>query len=104
MPISYKHKIYTTNGWLTSYKRKLYMGRTIEWNQQRTKDSMDGNGAATVQYDTIGIVNTNIVYGHKYYVSLYIKYDMGNTNTSNVLFNILGDPKIVIGTELTSEI
>ena len=33
MPISYKHKIYTTNGWLTSYKRKLYMGRSIEWNQ-----------------------------------------------------------------------
>lgn len=33
MPISYKNKIYTTNGWLTSYKRKFYMGRNIEWNQ-----------------------------------------------------------------------
>ena len=105
MPISYKHKIYTTNGWLTSYKRKLYMGRTTEWNQQRTKDSMDGNGAATVQYDTIGIVNTNIVYGHKYYVSLYIKYDMGNTNTSNVLFK-MGDfstNEFYISMSLTNE-
>ena len=105
MPVSYKHKIYTTNGWLTSYKRKLYMGRTIEWNQQRTKDSMDGNGTATVQYDTIGIVNTNIVYGHKYYVSLYLKYDTGNTNTSNVLFK-MGDfstNEFYISMSLTNE-
>ena len=44
MPISYKHKIYTTNGWLTSYKRKLYMGRTIEWNQLFVNSVTSSNG------------------------------------------------------------
>ena len=44
MPISYKHKIYTTNGWLTSYKRKLYTGRTIEWNQLFVNSVTSSNG------------------------------------------------------------
>ena len=44
MPISYKHKIYTTSGWLTSYKRKLYMGRSIEWNQLMDKSKFDFTG------------------------------------------------------------
>ena len=45
MPISYKHKIYVPeSGWLTSYKRKLYMGRNIEWNQLFTNSATSSNG------------------------------------------------------------
>jgi len=33
MVTAYKHKIWDGNKWLTSYKRKLYMGRSVEWNQ-----------------------------------------------------------------------
>ena len=32
------------NGWLTSYKRKLYMGRNIEWNQLFTNSATSSNG------------------------------------------------------------
>ena len=88
MLVSYKHKIYTTNGWLTSYKRKLYMGRNIEWNQLLDKseypatttingvtftNNRDGtitvNGTATANaiFAPIGISNpTPIVSGHKF--------------------------------------
>ncbi len=31
-------------GWLTSYKRKLYMGRSIEWNQLFTNSATSSNG------------------------------------------------------------
>ena len=31
-------------GWLTSYKRKLYMGRNIEWNQLFTNSATSSNG------------------------------------------------------------
>ncbi len=76
------------NGWLTSYKRKLYMGRTIEWNQLlgRTNQARvthngvtvelqdDGsyvvNGTATdttvIQLETR---NFSTVTGHKYLVT-----------------------------------
>lgn len=88
MPISYKHKIYTTNGWLTSYKRKLYMGRTIEWNQLLDKSkypvtttingvtftnngdgSITVNGTATANaiFSPISMSNSiSIVSGHKF--------------------------------------
>ena len=62
MPISYKHKIYTTNGWLTSYKRKLYMGRTIEWNQLFANSVTSSNGVtiSNNQDGTIGEVQPKL--------------------------------------------
>lgn len=75
-------------GWLTSYKRKLYMGRTIEWNQllgrtNRARVTHNGvtvelqddgsyvvNGTATdtavIQLETS---NFSTVTGHKYLVT-----------------------------------
>lgn len=75
-------------GWLTSYKRKLYMGRTIEWNQllgrtNRARVTNNGvtvelkddgsyvvNGTATdtaiIQLETS---NFSTVTGHKYFVT-----------------------------------
>lgn len=58
MPISYKHKIYTTNGWLTSYKRKLYMGRNIEWNQLFTNSATSSNGV-TISNNQDGTMTLN---------------------------------------------
>lgn len=74
-------------GWLTSYKRKLYMGRNIEWNQLFNKEqfpneqtlrgvtftpnSMDGtitvNGTMSNADDVHFNFNTvSLVIGHKY--------------------------------------
>ena len=58
MPISYKHKIYTTNGWLTSYKRKLYTGRTIEWNQLFVNSVTSSNGV-TISNNQDGTMTLN---------------------------------------------
>lgn len=75
------------SGWLTSYKRKLYMGRNIEWNQLFNKgqfpneqtlrgvtftpNSMDGtiavNGTMSNADDVHFNFNTvTLVVGHKY--------------------------------------
>lgn len=75
-------------GWLTSYKRKLYMGRTIEWNQLfgRTNRARVTNNGVTVELkddgsyvvngtatDTVIIQletsNFSTVTGHKYFVT-----------------------------------
>ena len=36
-------------GWVTSYKRKLYMGRNIEWNQLFTNSVTSSNGVTILQ-------------------------------------------------------
>lgn len=75
-------------GWLTSYKRKLYMGRNIEWNQLlgRTNRARVTNNGVTVELkddgsyvvngtatDTVIIQletsNFSTVTGHKYFVT-----------------------------------
>lgn len=100
------------SGWLTSYKRKLYMGRTIEWNQLLDKSKYpattttsgvtftnngDGtitvNGTATANaiFAPIDLSNpTPIVSGHKF---LFISCPSGgslNTYYSD-LKNVPGD-------------
>ena len=76
-------------GWLTSYKRKLYMGRNIEWNQLLDKSkypttstingvtftnngdgSITVNGTATAgaEYSLIGPSGKFGVVGHKYFL------------------------------------
>ena len=73
MPISYKNKIYTTNGWLTSYKRKLYMGRNIEWNQWADFGTLYGQGEYLAGNHSFK--STDKIYtGHKYY--LYAKTEV----------------------------
>ncbi len=76
------------SGWLTSYKRKLYMGRNIEWNQLlgRTNRARVTNNGVTVELkddgsyvvngtatDTVIIQletsNFSTVTGHKYFVT-----------------------------------
>ena len=37
----------TEKGWLTSYKRKLYMGRTIEWNQLLDKSKFKATATSS---------------------------------------------------------
>lgn len=90
-------------GWLTSYKRKLYMGRNIEWNQQRPTSTISGSGLTQSLYGNIGVVSTNVIYEHKYYVSLYIKYAIGNTNTSSMVFKMgnFGKDEFVINMKPT---
>lgn len=76
------------SGWLTSYRRKLYMGRNIEWNQLRPDNGASGRAAVINQYQEFGSENTNIIYGHKYFVSFSARYADGNTNTDYVWFKL----------------
>lgn len=46
------------SGWLTSYKRKLYMGRTIEWNQLFTNSVTSSNGV-TISQNQDGTMTLN---------------------------------------------
>ena len=88
MPISYKQKIYTTSGWLTSYKRKLYMGRNIEWNQLVDKSkfqdisslsgiSVTNNNDGSVMFDGTKTTSNDVFFScgtyqitenHRYYL------------------------------------
>ena len=45
-------------GWLTSYKRKLYMGRNIEWNQLFTNSKTSSNGV-TISQNQDGTMTLN---------------------------------------------
>ena len=75
-------------GWLTSYKRKLYMGRNIEWNQLLDKSkhpatgvfdgvtyTNNGDGTITLNGTAIAGADTNyslqygisVLAGHKYF-------------------------------------
>ena len=106
MPISYKHKIYTTNGWLTSYKRKLYTGRTIEWNQLfvnsvtssngvTISNNQDGtitiNGTANKSYINFTNLSDAMNQAHKYLLCLKILNNaikVFNFNRNNIKVNI----------------
>lgn len=46
------------SGWLTSYKRKLYMGRNIEWNQLFTNSATSSNGV-TISNNQDGTMTLN---------------------------------------------
>lgn len=46
------------SGWLTSYKRKLYMGRNIEWNQLFTNSATSSNGV-TISQNQDGTITLN---------------------------------------------
>ena len=45
-------------GWLTSYKRKLYMGKNIEWNQLFDKNATPSRNSTAITYSVDGDMNT----------------------------------------------
>ena len=91
MPISYKNKTYYSQTQINSYKRKLYMGRSVEWNQMLDKSkypatiivngvTFKNNGDGSIVVDgtasaaansAIGIAkNLSVIQGHKYYATM----------------------------------
>ena len=83
------------SGWLTSYKRKLYMGRSIEWNQLFTNsvassngvtilNNQDGtmtlNGTANKTYINFKILSDAMNQAHKYLLYLKILNNPGNVS------------------------
>ena len=83
------------SGWLTSYKRKLYMGRSIEWNQLFTNsvassngvtilNNQDGtmtlNGTANKTYINFKILSDAMNRAHKYLLCLKILNNPGNVS------------------------
>lgn len=84
-------------GWLTSYKRKLYMGRNIEWNQLFTNsrtssngvtisNNQDGtmtlNGTATATYINFTNLSDAMNQVHKYLLCLKILNNPDNVSFS----------------------
>ena len=45
-------------GWLTSYKRKLYMGKNIVWNQLFDKNATPSRNSTAITYSVDGDMNT----------------------------------------------
>lgn len=77
-------------GWLTSYKRKLYMGRNIEWNQLFI-NSRTSAGTITLQNQN-GIITINGTSG-----TSYINFDdlsdaMNQTHSYLFYLKILNNP------------
>ena len=91
MPISYKHKIYTTNGWLTSYKRKLYMGRTIEWNQLFTNSATSSNGV-TISNNQDGTMTLNGTVNKSYINFTNLSDAMNQAHKYLLCLKILNNP------------
>ncbi len=96
------------NGWLTSYKRKLYMGRSIEWNQLLDKSkypttstingvtftnngdgTITANGTATSSaFFSVQNNYADIMSGHKYMI---LGCPKGGTNsTYSIRYNTNG--------------
>nr|DAV13261.1 MAG TPA: hypothetical protein [Caudoviricetes sp.] len=78
------------SGWLTSYKRKLYMGRNIEWNQLFI-NSRTSAGTITLQNQN-GIITINGTSG-----TYYINFDdlsdaMNQTHSYLFYLKILNNP------------
>ena len=91
MPISYKHKIYTTNGWLTSYKRKLYMGRSIEWNQLFTNSTTSSNGV-TISNNQDGTMTLNGTANKSYINFTNLSDAMNQVHKYLLCLKILNNP------------
>lgn len=91
MPISYKHKIYTTNGWLTSYKRKLYMGRNIEWNQLFTNSAISSNGV-TISNNQDGTMTLNGTANRTYINFTPLSNAMNQVHKYLLYLKILNNP------------
>ena len=97
MPVSYKHKIYTTNGWLTSYKRKLYMGRNIKWNQLFTNSATSSNGV-TISNNQDGTMTLNGTANKSYINFTNLSDAMNQVHKYLLCLKVLNNPsEISIG-------
>lgn len=86
-------------GWLTSYKRKLYMGRNIEWNQLFNQNEFNNsktvqgvtitnNGDGTYKLDGTAINNIYfiIISQHMSFNTAHKYFFSGGNNSSTSLF------------------
>ena len=89
--VSYKHKIYTTSGWLTSYKRKLYMGRNIEWNQLFTNSRTSSNGV-TILNNQDGTMTLNGTVNETYINFTNLSDAMNQVHKYLLCLKILNNP------------
>lgn len=79
------------SGWVTSYKKKLYMGRNIEWNQLFTNSVTSSNGV-TISQNQDGIMILNGT-ANKSYVNFTILSDAMNQVHKYLLYlKILNNP------------
>ena len=78
------------SGWLTSYKRKLYMGKNIEWNQLFTNSRTVG-GTLTFQNQN-GIITINGTSGTYYFNFDDLSDAMNQTHSYLFYLKILNNP------------
>lgn len=106
------------SGWLTSYKRKLYMGRNIEWNQLFDKNSTPSKNSDAITYsvdDNINILSTtsaittsyfnflcNTIANHKYMICAK-SLEWNSPNHSNLFIGSSVHPDTASYATLTSD-
>lgn len=80
-------------GWLTSYKRKLYMGRTIEWNQLLDKSKYPATqtvNGVTFTNNGDGTITAN---GAAIDRAVFFLYDRGEISVIRGKGLVIGDPE-----------
>lgn len=78
------------NGWLTSYKRKLYMGRNIEWNQLFTNSATFSNGV-TISQNQDGTMTLNGTVNRSYINFTYLSDEMNQVHKYLLCLKILNN-------------
>lgn len=78
-------------GWLTSYKRKLYMGRNIEWNQLFTNSKTFSNGV-TISQNSDGTITLNGVANRAYINFAELSDAMNQAHKYLLCLKILNNP------------
>mgnify|MGYP006878134575 CR=1 FL=1 len=78
-------------GWLTSYKRKLYMGRNIEWNQLFTNSVTSSNGV-TISQNQDGTMTLNGTANKLYVNFTYLSDAMNQVHKYLLCLKILNNP------------
>lgn len=79
------------NGWLTSYKRKLYMGRNIEWNQLFTNSKTFSDGV-TISQNSDGTITLNGVANRAYINFTELSDAMNQAHKYLLCLKILNNP------------
>lgn len=78
-------------GWLTSYKRKLYMGRNIEWNQLFT-NSMTSSTEVTISQNQDGTMTLNGTVNRAYINFTALSDAMNQVHKYLLCLKILNNP------------
>ena len=79
------------SGWLTSYKRKLYMGRSIEWNQLFTNSVASSNGV-TISNNQDGTMTLNGTVNKSYINFTNLSDAMNQAHKYLLYLKILNNP------------